>query len=62
MTCKACARSSAGLYLLTCAACVRRLILSAPKTAREAMKAHIARTHPQVIDAARRLHEASGKG
>lgn len=61
MTCDACGRYS-GLYLLTCAECVRRLILSAPPQARPAMKAHIGRTHPQVIDAARKLHEASRKG
>jgi hypothetical protein len=48
--------------MMGCAACVRRLILSAPKEAREAMKAHVARTHPEMIDAARRLHETSGKG
>jgi hypothetical protein len=45
-----------------CAACVRRLILSAPKEAREAMKAHVARTHPDMIAAARKLHETGGKG
>jgi len=61
VTCEACARQS-GLYLLTCAACVRRLILSAPKEARDAMKAHVARTHPEMIDVARRLHETGGKG
>ncbi len=61
MTCEACGKLS-GLYLMGCAACVRRLILSAPKEAREAMKAHVARTHPEMIDAARRLHETSGKG
>ena len=61
MTCEACGKLS-GLYLLTCAACVRRLILSAPKTAREAMKAHVARTHPEMIAEARKLNETSGKG
>ena len=60
MTCEACAKPS-GLYLLTCSECVRRLLMTAPKTAREAMKAHVARTHPDVIAKARKL-EASGKG
>ena len=61
MTCEACGKLS-GLYLMGCAACVRRLILSAPWTAREAMKAHVARTHPDIIAAARKLNETSGKG
>jgi hypothetical protein len=61
VTCPACVKQS-GLYLLTCAACVRRLLMSAPKEAREAMKAHVARTHPDMIAAARKLNETSGKG
>lgn len=67
MTCSACQQrhpKGGGLYRLDCPACVRALILSAPKgPARDAMVAHVRRhAAAETIEAARAMRDPKSGG
>lgn len=54
MTCDDCANPKTCLYTMSCAGCVFRLIMSAPKgIGRKAMTAHVERTNEETVAIAR---------